>query len=177
LLISSSAHQLSSQRAANSQENAMCEAWISAVAAEASPPTPNGTTETGNGMAEGSVCDSISEALAGSNTLAEMVREARLGSPMAVGETFIKLLDDVTLADEEDGRLSVCADPAAADAVVPSLIDELAKAEWIILVMLNLMTPRQKNAAAEQLAADGTSPDGMTRYHERRAALDSAGAQ
>lgn len=56
------------------------------------------------------------------------------------------------------------------------LVDELVKAEQIILAMLNAMTLEQKTAVAAKLAADGVSEEGMTRYHERRAALAKAGA-
>jgi len=53
---------------------------------------------------------------------------------------------------------------------------ELLYAHRIIGVMLNVMTIDQKVNCAKQLEAEGISPDGMTRYHERLAALKSAGA-
>jgi hypothetical protein len=53
---------------------------------------------------------------------------------------------------------------------------ELLYAHRIIGVMLGAMTIDQKVACAKQLEAEGVSPDGMTRYHERLAALKSAGA-
>lgn len=64
------------------------------------------------------------------------------------------------------------ARPAPRDATAK----ELLYAHRIIGVMLNFMTTDQKVVCAKQLEADGISPDGMTRYHERLAALKSAGA-
>ncbi|WP_298407655.1 hypothetical protein [Janthinobacterium sp.] len=56
------------------------------------------------------------------------------------------------------------------------LVDELTAAEQIIQAMLNAMTAPQKRAVHESLATAGVSGEGMTRYHERRAALGLAGA-
>lgn len=56
------------------------------------------------------------------------------------------------------------------------LVEELTAAEQIIQAMLNAMTAPQKRAVHERLAAAGVSDEGMTRYHERRAALELAGA-
>ena len=56
------------------------------------------------------------------------------------------------------------------------LLAELRHADRIILVMLNVMTLEQKMRCATQLEAEGVSPDGMTRHHERAAAIASASA-
>lgn len=72
---------------------------------------------------------------------------------------------------EADADFIVLACNAHAD-----LVDELSKAEKIILAMLNAMTPAQKTKVSAKLYAADISPDGMTRYHERRAALAKAGA-
>lgn len=64
------------------------------------------------------------------------------------------------------------ARPVARDATAK----ELLHAHRIIGVMLGVMTHEQKVKCAEQLEAEGVSPDGMVRYHERLAALKSAGA-
>jgi hypothetical protein len=58
---------------------------------------------------------------------------------------------------------------------VDSVIDELGKAEIIIQAVLNVMTTEQKAKVAVQLETSGISPDGMTRFHERRAALSAFG--
>jgi len=52
----------------------------------------------------------------------------------------------------------------------------LTAAERIIQAMLKAMTAPQKRAVHEGLATAGVSGEGMTRYHERRAALGLAGA-
>ena len=57
-----------------------------------------------------------------------------------------------------------------------SVIEELRMADRIINVMLNAMTSEQKSKCATQLEREGISPDGMTRAHERAAALAAAGA-
>ncbi|OZI26833.1 hypothetical protein CAL26_05840 [Bordetella genomosp. 9] len=71
-----------------------------------------------------------------------------------------------------------CAGVGRANArlmtAAPDLLAELHAAEEIILVMLNVMTPAQKARADEKLTHAGISPDGMTRYHERRAAIVKA---
>lgn len=56
------------------------------------------------------------------------------------------------------------------------VIEELRKADRIIIVMLNAMTFEQKISVAAKLYAEGVSLDGMTRHHERRAVLTAAGA-
>lgn len=56
------------------------------------------------------------------------------------------------------------------------LLTELQKAERIICVMLNEMTTAQKLKVHAQLDAAGVSGDGITRYHERRAAIQAAQA-
>lgn len=58
---------------------------------------------------------------------------------------------------------------------IDSAISELGKAEIIIQAMLNVMTTEQQATVAAQLEASGLSPDGMTRFHERRAALAAFG--
>jgi len=57
-----------------------------------------------------------------------------------------------------------------------NLLAELHHADHIIKVMLNAMTPAQKSKCAAQLEADGVSPDGMTRAHERAAVIQAANA-
>lgn len=59
---------------------------------------------------------------------------------------------------------------------VDTVVNELGKAEIIIQAMLNAMTLDQKAIVSAQLEASGVSPDGMTRAHERRAALAAFGA-
>ncbi|WP_295990457.1 hypothetical protein [Rugamonas sp.] len=54
------------------------------------------------------------------------------------------------------------------------LLAELQRAEQIICVMLNAMTPAQKLKAHAQLYAVGVSGDGMTRYRERRETIQAA---
>lgn len=56
------------------------------------------------------------------------------------------------------------------------LVNELSAAEQIIMTMLNAMTAEQKRAVHAQLDQASISGEGMTRYHERRAALKLAGA-
>jgi hypothetical protein len=67
-------------------------------------------------------------------------------------------------------------DAVVAIATHNKLVEELRLAERIILVMLNEMSPDQKRRADATLTGAGVSPDGMTRYHERRAVLTAAGA-
>lgn len=55
-------------------------------------------------------------------------------------------------------------------------VEELRWAHRIIAVMLTALTPTQKVIIAAQLGDEGVSPEGMTRYHERRAVLIAAGA-
>jgi len=57
-----------------------------------------------------------------------------------------------------------------------ALLAELHHADHIIKVMLNAMTLAQKSKCATQLEADGVSPDGMTRAHERAAVIQAANA-
>ncbi len=66
--------------------------------------------------------------------------------------------------------------PASVIDAAPALLNELEKADRIIKVMLNTMTPAQQNAAGATLEFEGVSPDGVTRAHERRAVLAAAGA-
>lgn len=75
------------------------------------------------------------------------------------------------MSDLLDGPATVVALRAHRE-----LVSELQSAEQIILVMLQDMTTEQKARAGKPLEASGISPDGMTRYHERRAVLFSAGA-
>lgn len=60
--------------------------------------------------------------------------------------------------------------------VMPALLSELQKAEQIILAMLNAMTSAQKSKVHARLDAAGVSGEGMTRHHERRAAIEAAEA-
>lgn len=57
--------------------------------------------------------------------------------------------------------------------VATTVYHELVKAEQIILRMLNALTTEQKDIAYAKLIADGVGGEGMTRYHERRGALDA----
>ncbi|MYM81129.1 hypothetical protein GTP44_04040 [Duganella sp. FT50W] len=66
--------------------------------------------------------------------------------------------------------------PRAVLAAAPALLHELECADDIIKVMLSAMTLEQKSKCAAQLEREGVSPDGMTRAHERAAALAAAGA-
>jgi hypothetical protein len=58
-----------------------------------------------------------------------------------------------------------------------AVIEELLKADRIIAVMRTAMTLEQILQAATQLEAEGVSPDGMGRYHERRAVLAAVGVR
>lgn len=55
-----------------------------------------------------------------------------------------------------------------------TLLAELRHADAIIKAMLNTMTAQQKARVAEKLEADGIVTDGMSRHHERRAAIEGA---
>lgn len=55
-----------------------------------------------------------------------------------------------------------------------TLLAELRHANTIIKAMLNAMTAQQKARVAEKLEADGVVTDGMSRHHERRAAIETA---
>lgn len=59
-------------------------------------------------------------------------------------------------------------------AAAPELLDELQRAEMIILAMLNAMTEEQKALVFRQLQAAFIADDTMTRYHERRAVIERA---
>ncbi|MET3134764.1 propanediol dehydratase large subunit [Oxalobacteraceae bacterium GrIS 1.11] len=61
-----------------------------------------------------------------------------------------------------------------AEKITACLLTELQKAEHIIVAMLNAMTPAQKIKVHAQLDAADISGEGMTRYHERRAAIAAA---
>ena len=63
--------------------------------------------------------------------------------------------------------------PCAATAR-PRLLSELQHAGNIILAMLSAMTIRQKSKVHAKLEAAGISGEGMTRHHERHAAIDAA---
>jgi hypothetical protein len=58
-----------------------------------------------------------------------------------------------------------------AGHMVAPLLQELKNSEQIILAMLNAMTTAQKSKVHAKLEADGVSGEGMTRHHERRAAI------
>ena len=55
-----------------------------------------------------------------------------------------------------------------------TLLAELRHADAIIKAMLNAMTAQQKARVAEKLEADGIVTDGMSRHHERAAAIEAA---
>lgn len=80
--------------------------------------------------------------------------------------------------DPRDGEVRVSVAEAEANArlmaAAPDLLDELTKAHEIITAMLNAMTVEAKDRVARDLERRGISPDGMTRYHERAAALRKA---
>lgn len=59
-------------------------------------------------------------------------------------------------------------------ATTPALLAELHHADHIIKVLLNAMTIQQKSKVAEELETAGMAGDGMTRHHERAAAIASA---
>jgi hypothetical protein len=86
----------------------------------------------------------------------------------------------VAIVESADGKLnSIHVDMvqfAPGSRAESPVVSELRKADRIINVMLNIMTLAQQNAAGAKLEAEGVSPDGMTRAHERRAALTAAGA-
>jgi hypothetical protein len=63
-----------------------------------------------------------------------------------------------------------------AGHMVAPLLQELKNSEQIIIAMLNAMTTAQKSKVHAQLEADGVSVEGMTRHHERRAAIAAAEA-
>jgi hypothetical protein len=64
----------------------------------------------------------------------------------------------------------------AAPSTAQRLLSELQHADTIIKAMLNTMTVQQKIKVGAQLEAAGIADEGMTRYHERRAAIDAANA-
>jgi len=66
----------------------------------------------------------------------------------------------------------------AAAPVRPAnpVLHELLAAEIIICTMLGVMTTDQKLTIANKLDELGVSGEGATRFHERRAALNAAGA-
>lgn len=55
-----------------------------------------------------------------------------------------------------------------------TLLAELRHADTIIKAMLNAMNIQQKARVAEQLEAAGVVTDGMSRHHERAAAIEAA---
>jgi hypothetical protein len=75
-------------------------------------------------------------------------------------------------------RVGSCrSQPASTREIVmdANVIEELRKADRIITAMFGVMTLGQIVRVSAKLEADGTSPDGMTRYHERRAVLAAVG--
>ncbi|MDZ5455022.1 hypothetical protein [Azohydromonas lata] len=54
------------------------------------------------------------------------------------------------------------------------LLQELQRAEPIILAMLNVMTDEQKALVFQQLQAANIVDDAMTRHHERREMIKRA---
>lgn len=63
--------------------------------------------------------------------------------------------------------------PPVGPTISP-ILAELRHADTIIKAMLNAMTAQQKARVAEKLEADGVVTDGMSRHHERRAAIEAA---
>lgn len=61
-----------------------------------------------------------------------------------------------------------------ARPVISPILAELRHADTIIKAMLNAMTAQQKARVGEALEADGVVTDGMSRHHERRAAIEAA---
>lgn len=59
-------------------------------------------------------------------------------------------------------------------SAIDSLLAELRHADHIIKVMLNAMTAQQKAKVGAQLEADGVAGEGITRHHERAAAIEAA---
>ncbi|MET3132887.1 transcriptional regulator with XRE-family HTH domain [Oxalobacteraceae bacterium GrIS 1.11] len=80
------------------------------------------------------------------------------------------------LNGEASKPLIAALPPATSNTAAPSVLRELLMAELIIITMLNAMTPKQKLLVHDQLDAAGLSGEGMTRHHERRAAITAAGA-
>jgi hypothetical protein len=66
--------------------------------------------------------------------------------------------------------------PVKASDIMPRLLSELQKADDIIIAMLNAMTTPQKSKVHVKLDAANISGEGMTRHHERRAAIDAGEA-
>lgn len=60
---------------------------------------------------------------------------------------------------------------AAVYVVAAGLASELEKANLMIVAVLGAMSNAQKLKVAQQLDAQGVSPDGMTRYQERQTEL------
>lgn len=62
----------------------------------------------------------------------------------------------------------------AAATGAPSLLAELRHADHIIKVMLNALTTQQQARVGAKLEAAGVAGEGMTRHHERAAAMAAA---
>ena len=62
----------------------------------------------------------------------------------------------------------------AAATGAPSLLAELRHADHIIKVMLNALTTQQQARIGAKLEAAGVAGEGMTRHHERAAAIAAA---
>ena len=62
----------------------------------------------------------------------------------------------------------------AAATRAPSLLVELRHADHIIKVMLNALTTQQQARVGAKLEAAGVAGEGMTRHHERAAAIAAA---
>lgn len=63
---------------------------------------------------------------------------------------------------------------AATMGAAPQLLAELRHADHIIKAMLNAMTAQQQARVGAQLEAAGVAGDGITRHHERAAAIAAA---
>lgn len=64
----------------------------------------------------------------------------------------------------------------ALAAGAPSLLAELRHADHIIKVMLNALTTQQQAHVGAKLEAAGVAGEGMTRHHERAAAIVAGAA-
>jgi hypothetical protein len=68
------------------------------------------------------------------------------------------------------------APTSPAPSALPAVLAELQHADHIIKTMLNAMSMQQQARVGAQLEAAGLAGDGMTRHHERRAAIEAANA-
>ena len=88
-------------------------------------------------------------------------------------KTDVNTSTDTAQAENATLALLLSEKPHARPVISP-ILDELRHADTIIKAMLNTMTAQQKARVAEALEADGVVTDGMSRHHERRAAIEVA---